>query len=422
MRKTSSEMKKSVHYSLYGQLLNDQVLYRAFRKVRRNHGAPGIDRQTVLAFEADLYGQLLQLEHELKTRTYQPNPCRRVSIPKPGGGVRSLGIPTVRDRVVQQALLEILQPIFEQDFHPHSFGYRPKRSAQDAVAQVQKDIQQRNAKHVVDMDLSQCFDRLDHDLIISLVRQRVSDSSILNLIRMFLKSGVVVEGVLEPTEVGSPQGGVISPLISNIYLNAFDQEMERRGHRFVRYADDILILCSSQRSAERALRNAVEFLEGELRLTVNQAKTHIAHASSRVSYLGFEIGDRSTRICAKKIDIFLAKVKQMTQRSSTNGISSVITELNQYIRSWSNYFRIANCKSLFRQLAGWIRRRLRALLIAQWKKPDYEPTHQSEPTPLKAILNMQMKGWRISRTPQANRAISNRSLTKLGLFDLGRIR
>lgn len=415
-------MMKSVHYSLYGRLLNYQVLERAFRKVRRNNGAPGIDHQTVQDFEADLYGQLIQLEHELKAKTYQPNCCRRVSIPKSNGSLRSLGIPTVRDRVVQQAVLEILQPIFEQDFHPHSFGYRPKRSAQGAVAQVRKDIQQRNAKHVVDMDLSQCFDRLDHDLIISQIRQRVSDGSILNLIRMFLESGVMVDGVQERTEVGSPQGGVISPLISNIYLNAFDQEMERRGHRFVRYADDILILCCSQRSAERALRNAVEFLEGELCLTVNQGKTHIAHASQRVNYLGFEIGDRFLRISAKKIAIFKAKVKQITQRNSTNGIRSVIAELNQYVRSWSNYFRVAHCKSLFHQLAGWIRRRLRALLIAQWKKADFEGTHQSASIPHKAILNMQMKGWRISRTPQANLAISNRSLTTLGLFDLGRIR
>jgi group II intron reverse transcriptase/maturase len=231
---------KRTYYSLYSRLLDRRALARAFEKVRRAKGAPGIDGQTIADFEADLLGELTRLVSELRSKSYRPSSVRRVSIPKPGGGQRHLGVPTVRDRVVQQALLDILQPIFDPDFHPSSFGYRPGRSCQQAVAKATMFIRRYGLKHVVDMDLSKCFDRLDHGLILTSIRRRVTDGSILALVEMFLTSGVMIESTWEATELGSPQGGVVSPLIANIYLDTFDQEMMRRGYRIVRYADDIL--------------------------------------------------------------------------------------------------------------------------------------------------------------------------------------
>ena len=211
-----------IYYSLYDRLLNRWALARAFAKVRRAKGAPGVDGQTITDFEANVEEELHRLVHELRTKTYQPQPVRRVTIPKPGGGERNLGIPAVRDRVVQQVLLDILQPIFDPDFHPSSYGYRPKRSCQQAVAKATMFIRQYGLRHVVDMDLSKCFDCLDHDLIVASIRRRVRDGSILALLRMFLESGVMIEGNWEATEIGSPQGGVISPLISKGAVTLFD--------------------------------------------------------------------------------------------------------------------------------------------------------------------------------------------------------
>ena len=323
-----------IYYSLYDRLLDPRALARAFEKVRRSKGAPGVDGQTVSDFKSGLVEEINRLVNELRTKTYQPQPVRRVSIPKPDGGERNLGIPTVRDRVVQQLLLDILQPIFDPEFHPSSYGYRPKRSCQQAVAKATMFIRQYDLKHVVDMDLSKCFDKLDHDLILSSIRRRVTDGSILNLIEMFLVSGVMIEGNWEATEIGSPQGGVVSPLIANVYLDAFDQEMKRRGHRIVRYADDILILCRSQAGARHALSVATEILEGDLKLTVNRDKTHMTHAGNGVKFLGVVIGSRYTRIAPNKVAAFKAKVKQITRRTSPVNLEQVIADLNPVLRGW----------------------------------------------------------------------------------------
>ncbi|HBI78472.1 MAG TPA: group II intron reverse transcriptase/maturase, partial [Marinobacter adhaerens] len=229
------------YYSLYSRLLSKQVLYDAFRQVKRNKGAAGIDGQNLSAFEASLSAELSCLLTELKEKRYQAQPVRRVTIPKADGGERLLGIPTVRDRVVQQAVRAILEPIFDGDFHPSSYGYRPGRSAYQAIAKAQLFIRRYHRQWVVDMDLSRCFDTLDHDRILRQFRRKVTDGSVLGLLRQFLVSGVMGGHQYEATTQGSPQGGVISPLIANVYLDAFDQHMKRRGHRIVRYADDILI-------------------------------------------------------------------------------------------------------------------------------------------------------------------------------------
>nr|WP_248386630.1 group II intron reverse transcriptase/maturase [Vibrio sp. ED004] len=310
-----------VYYSLYGHLLNKERLYKGFKKVKKAKGAAGIDEQSLSDYAENLSDNLDQLLSELKTKQYKPQPVKRVEIPKEDGGVRLLGIPTVRDRVVQQALNDILTPIFEEQFHPSSFGYRPNRSCHDAINKSTMFIRRYGLQHVVDMDLSKCFDKLDHELILKSIRRRVTDSSVLELIKQFLKSGVMIDGSWQETELGSPQGGVISPLIANIYLDAFDQEMRKRDHRLVRYADDILIFCRSKAGAENALAQATKILEGELKLTVNQTKSHIAHSRDGVKFLGVEIGSQFTRIQTKKLKGFKSKLKRLTKRGAVSHLS-----------------------------------------------------------------------------------------------------
>lgn len=416
-RKTMSK----IYYSLYDRLLNASALANAFKKVRRAKGAPGVDGQTIAEFESGLEDEACRLARELRAKTYRPQPARRVTIPKPDGGERHLGIPAVRDRVVQQVLLDILQPIFDPEFHPSSYGYRPGRSCRDAVAKASMFIRQYDLRCVVDMDLSKCFDRLDHDLIITSIRRRVRDGGILNLIRMFLESGVMIEGNWEATEVGSPQGGVVSPLIANIYLDAFDQEMKRRGHRIVRYADDILILCRSQSAANHALQVATDILEGSLRLTVNTEKTHVAWSSRGVKFLGVEIYTAWTRIQAKKIAVFKDKVKRITRRNSPVNLERVIADLNPILRGFANYFRMANCKGRFADIMAWIRRRLRAKQLALWKRPTRLHRRLRQLGYSGDFVKMRMRSWRSSRSTLASMAMSNAWLKELGLFDLAAV-
>jgi group II intron reverse transcriptase/maturase len=254
-------------------MLSKGKLLQAFLKVKSANGAAGIDGQSVKDFAESLDTNLGNILNELQSKSYQPQPVKRVEIPKAGGGIRLLGIPAVRDRVVQQVLLDILQPIFDCEFHPSSYGYRPGRSCHQAITKATMFVRKYERKWVVDMDLSKCFDTLDHNLILSSISKRIKDGAVLSLIGRILKSGVMTSAGWSASEVGSPQGGVISPLIANIYLDAFDQFMKERGHRIVRYADDILILCQSKSAADNALKQASSYLENELLLTVNQEKT-----------------------------------------------------------------------------------------------------------------------------------------------------
>jgi len=410
-----------IWYSLYDRLLSERALSRAFAKVRRAKGArtPGVDGQTARDFQANLPEELARLVTELRTRTYQAQPVQRATIAKPDGGQRLLGIPTIRDRVVQQALLDILQPIFDPDFHPSSYGYRPKRSAQQAVAKATMFIRQYGLCHVVDMDLSKCFDRLDHDLIIASIRRRVTDGSILNLIRMFLQSGVMVDGVWSSTEVGSPQGGVISPLIANIYLDAFDQEMKRRGHRIVRYADDILILCRSESAAADAEQVATKILEVDLKLTVNQDKTHRVHAREGVKFLGVTIGLKWTTVQPQKIASLKDKIRKITRRNSNVNLAKVIVDLNRVLRGFVNYFRIANCSGQLQRLASWIRRRLRSKQLSLWKKPTRLHRRLRQLGYKGEFLKMRMRSWRTSRSQYSSWAMPNSWLhEEMGLYDV----
>lgn len=328
-----------------------------------------MDGQSCNDFAMHLDANLQTLLTELKEKTYHPAPVKRVEIAKPDGGIRKIGIPTVRDRVVQQALKTILEPIFDPAFHPSSYGYRPGKGPHDAISKATAFLRVYRLEWVVDMDLSKCFDTLDHDLIIEAVRERVADGGILGLIRKFLAGGVLEAAGFEPTPVGSPQGGVISPLLANIYLDRFDQFMKSRGHRIVRYADDIVIFKKSRSGAENARKVAEEYLEKRLKLKVNQKKTHLTNLGEGVAYLGVIIHRNYTRIREEKLQGFKKKVKAMTRRNSPVNLEKIIEDLNPLLRGFANYFKVANCQGKFRELMSWIRRRLRAIQMKSWKKP-----------------------------------------------------
>jgi group II intron reverse transcriptase/maturase len=385
-------------------------------------GAAGIDRQSLSDFAQNLDDNLDKLLFELKTKQYQPQPVKRVEIPKDDGGVRLLGIPTVRDRVVQQTLNDLLTPIFEEQFHPSSFGYRPQRSCHDALNKATMFIRRYGMRHVVDMDLSKCFDTLDHELILKGIRRRVTDSSLLGLVKQFLNSGVMVDGQWQPTEIGSPQGGVISPLIANIYLDEFDQEMRQRGHRIVRYADDILIFCRSRAGALNAQAQATEILEKKLKLKVNPSKSHIAHSDVGVKFLGVEIGSYYTRIQPKKLRGFKMKLKQLTRRNGGKPLASVIKELNPIIRGFSQYFRIANANRVFKGLTGWIRRRLRSVQLRLWKKATRLHRRLRQLGYKGSFKYISMTSWRNAASPLASWSMPNDWFNELGLVSLEEIK
>jgi len=414
--------KTRVHYSLYGRMLSKQALYEAYTKVKKNRGAAGIDGQSIGAFTQNVDNELDTLLLELKEKRYQAQPVKRVEIDKDDGGKRLLGIPTVRDRIVQQCLTNIMTPIFDPYFHPSSYGYRVGRSCHQAISKATLFIRKYGKRHVVDMDLSKCFDMLDHDLIIKCVRKRITDGSILHLIGMFLKSGVMVGSNWQESELGSPQGGVISPLLANIYLDEFDQEMMKRKHRIVRYADDILIFCTSQSGADNALKVASHILEVTLKLKVNEDKTHIAHSSNGVKFLGVIIGDNYTRIQEKKLKGLKEKVKQITKRNGGVNLATVLQRLNPVLRGFTNYFKIANISTILKRLATWIRRRLRSVQLNLWKKATklhrrlkqlkYEP-------PFKFI---DMSSWRNSASPLASYAMPNSWFNEIGLYPVGEVK
>lgn len=411
-----------IYYSLYDRMLSETRLLQAFRKVKANKGKPGIDGQTVEDFAERAPEEVAVLVRELKERSYCPQPVRRVEIRKESGGVRELGIPTVRDRVVQQLLLEILQPIFDPEFHPSSYGYRPGRDCHQAIAKATLFIRRYQRNWVVDMDLSKCFDTLNHDLILRAFRRRIADGSILELIRMFLQSGVMLGDGWRASKEGSPQGGVISPFIANVYLDAFDWQMKGRGHRIVRYADDILILTGSKSAAHNALKVARSILEGELLLTVNEQKTSIAHGSRGVKFLSVVIHTGYTRIKGGKVEKFKDKVRGITRRNSPVNLEKVIKDLNPVTRGFANYFRVANCQSVFRELDQWIRRRLRSKQLKLWKKPKRLHRRLRQLGYQGEFQAIKMSAWRNAASPLAHYAIPNSYLRELGLFEMGRVK
>jgi RNA-directed DNA polymerase len=408
-------------YSLYGRMLHAQALEAAYKQVARVKGAAGIDGQSLSDFAAGLQSNLHILLLELEGKTYQAQPVRGVEIPKEDSSMRLLGIPTVRDRIVQQALLTILQPIFDKDFHPSSYGYRPKRSCHDAINKATLFIRQYGRRWVVDMDLSKCFDRLSHELILKGVKCKVTDGSVLKLLQQFLSSGVMEGNEVIPTIKGSPQGGVISPLLSNIYLDAFDQEMERRGHRIVRYADDILVLCISRVGAEHALNIATTILEDDLQLVVNKTKTYITQSDDGVKFLGVEIGTQYTRIQPKKLVNFKQRVKQLTKRNTGKPLIDIIKRLTPVLRGFAHYFKIANCKREFVSLMKWIRRRMRAIQLKLWKRPARLHRRLRQLGFKGKCIFIKMASWRNATCPMATIAMKNSLFDEIGLYHIDRV-
>lgn len=410
-----------VYYSLYDRLLSMERLKSGFKKVRAAKGAPGQDGQSIKAFAEKENENLSQLLEELRRKTYRPQPVLRKCIKKENGGVRELGIPAVRDRIVQQVLLDILQPIFEPDFHPSSYAYRKGRSCQDAITKTTMFIRKYGFKWAVDMDLSKCFDRLDHNLILETIRKRVTDGSILHLIRSFLTSGVMIDGNWRASDIGSPQGGVISPLISNIYLNEFDQEMMARNFRIVRYADDIVILSRSYSAAKNAQKRASRILEGTLKLKINREKTKLLNADEGIPYLGVVIKTSYTSIQDSRVKRLKAKVKALTGSRAAGNLEEMIKRLNPVIRGFTNYFKIANCKRVCEDMMRWIRRRLRRRQLQMWKKPARLHRRLRQLGYRGPFKFIKMKSWRNACSPLAHMALPNGEFERLGLFDMSSV-
>ncbi|MFT7683716.1 MAG: RNA-directed DNA polymerase [Moritella dasanensis] len=402
-------------------MLSLQALYVAYKQVRKNGGAAGIDGQSIRDFTQNLEVELKRLLLELQEKRYQACPVKRVEIAKDDGGMRLLGIPTVRDRIVQQCLANIMTPIFDPNFHPSSYGYRVGRSCHQAISKATLFIRKYNKQHVVDMDLSKCFDMLDHDLIIKFVRKRIVDGSILGLIRQFLKSGVMVGARWQESVIGSPQGGVISPLLANIYLDEFDQKMMKRQHRIVRYADDILIFCTSKQGAENALKVSRHILEVTLKLKVNERKTHIAHSGTGIKFLGVEIYTGYTKLQEKKLNAFKLKVKQLTKRNGGVNLATVLKRLNPVLRGFVNYFKIANIKTILKNLAPWVRRRLRAVQLRLWKKPSKLHRRLKQLKYKPPFRFIKMNSWRNSASPLASYAMPNQWFKMVGLYPIDEV-
>lgn len=396
-------------------------LLKAVQRVKSNKGSAGIDGMSVDELPAYLKQHWPTIREQLLRGTYKPQPVRRVEIPKPGGGVRKLGIPTVLDRFIQQAVLQVLQPSWDPTFSPHSFGFRPNRSAHQAVAQAQKYVA-AGYSYVVDIDLEKFFDTISHDKLMNLISKRVSDKRMLRLIRAFLTAGVLENGLVSPTDEGSPQGGPLSPLVSNLMLDELDRELERRGLRFTRFADDCNIYVKSKRAGGRVMNSLSRFITQKLKLKLNQAKSAVARAWER-QFLGFSFtaGGRKTkrRIAAKALAKFRQRVRELTQRSRGVSMERVIEEVTRYMHGWIGYFGYSQQPSMLQDLDSWVKRRLRCLAWVQWKtrRRRYKELRRLGVSAFAAARTAAsgLGPWRLSRTPALNFGLSNAYFSKLGL-------
>jgi len=392
----------------------------ALKRVESNKGAAGMDGMKVTDLRGYLKANWLEVSEVLESGKYQPNPVRRVEIPKPDGGVRQLGIPTVLDRLIQQAIAQVLTQLFEATFSPHSYGFRPGRSAHQAVEQSQEYIRE-GYDWVVDIDLEKFFDRVNHDMLMARVARVVKDKRVLKLIRAYLESGVMVNGVVMETEEGTPQGGPLSPLLSNIMLNDLDRELEERGHKFVRYADDCNIYVKTERAGERVLKSVKQYLEKKLKLKVNPKKSKVERAT-RAKFLGFSFwkrkGEVFIRLANRTKERFVEKIRRLTKRTRSGKMEDIVSEVNRYTRGWIGYFRLATTPSVYLGLDEWIRRRLRQIQWKRWKRGTTryrELVKLGVPRERAALGAGGTSPWRMSHSPIIHEALNNAYWRSTGL-------
>ena len=419
--------RDSAELDILGKILNKDNLNRAYKRVKANKGAPGVDGMTV----EEAFEWLKEHNHELIERIrkghYTPSPVRRVEIPKPDGGIRKLGIPTVIDRIIQQAMTQQLIPIYEPKFSDGSFGYRPGRSAKDAVQRIKEYAEQGYTRAVV-LDLSKYFDTLNHELLVNILRRDIKDERVIQMIKRYLRSEVMENGVVVETEEGSPQGGNLSPLLANIYLNEFDQEFNKRGVPCIRYADDIVLLAKSERASERLLESSTKFLEGTLKLKVNREKSRTVSvfAIRNFKYLGFCFGRNGkgiyVRVHGKSWKKAKDKLRMLTSRSRCGSVVKTMERIKEYMRGWMNYYSMADMKSNIESLNGWLYRRIRMCIWKQWKLPRTRmrkliglgvDSHYA------ATIAYDRKGyWFNAGNKAVNWALSKERLINWGFYDL----
>ena len=417
--------KRGIESPAIAEQLMEEVCGRenckqALKRVKANKGSAGVDGMTVQQLPEYLKQQWPAIREQLLSGTYKPQPVRRVEIPKPDGGVRKLGIPTVLDRFIQQAVMQVLQGRWDRTFSDHSYGFRPGRSAHQAVAKAQQYMAE-GYRWVVDLDLEKFFDRVNHDKLIARIASKVSDQRVLKLIRAFLKAGVMEDGLVNPVDEGTPQGGPLSPLLSNIVLDEFDRELERRGLRFARYADDSNIYVRSRRAGERVMESITRFITTKLKLKVNEQKSAVARPWER-KFLGFSLTanrEPKRRIAPKAVLRFKGKIRELTRRTRGVSVEKMAEELSRYLRGWIGYFGQSQTPSVLEGLEEWTRRRLRSVIWKQWKRGTVrfaELRKRGVGKDLAAQTAGSAHGpWRLAESPALHFALPNAYFDSLGI-------
>jgi group II intron reverse transcriptase/maturase len=411
---------------LLEDILHRNNLNAAWKKVKDNKGAAGIDGMSVDEMLPYLKEHRDELLESIQGGWYKPKPVRRVEIPKPDGGVRMLGVPTVIDRMIQQAIAQVLEPIFEKTFSDCSYGFRPGRNAHQAIKQARKYYDEGYTR-VVDIDLAKYFDTVNHDILMDMLREQVRDKRVLRLIRKFLKSGIMINGLVSTSQEGTPQGGNLSPLLSNIYLTRFDKMLEERGHKFVRYADDCNIYVKSKRAAERVMTNCVEYLEGKLKLTVNRKKSSTG-SPLRLKFLGFtlcKMGKKTgIRPHNKTWERFKDKLRELTSRKQARTIEIILLKLRRYTIGWLAYYSISDMRNRIQKLNEWLRRRIRQIFWKQWKKVSAKFRNLQKLGIAKEKAwqwsNSRLGYWRISGSWILSTSLTNKYLESLGYDDISK--